>query len=55
MGNTILFNDVIMNLLRECNLKKSDKCLRKRLINSASPSSNIGENLMNKNMKLLIN
>ena len=55
MRNTILFNEVIMNSFRKCNLKNSGKCLRKRLINSANPSSNIGEILINKNMKLVIN
>ena len=52
--NTILFNEVIMNLLRDCNSKKSENCLSKRLINSANPSSNIGKFLTNKNMKLVI-
>ena len=52
--NTILFNEVIMNLLRDCNSKKSKKCLSKRLINSANPSSNFGKFLTNKNMKLVI-
>ena len=43
-----------MNLLRDCNPKKSEKCLSKRLINSANPNSNIGKILTNKNMKLVI-
>ena len=52
--NTILFNEVIMNLLRHCNPKKSEKCLSERLINSANPISNIGKIWINKNMKLVI-
>ena len=42
-----------MSLLRECNPKKSEKRLSKRLINKANPSSNIGQILTNKNMKLI--
>ena len=52
--NTILFNEVIVNLLRDCNSKKSENCLSKRLIINANPSSNIGKFLTNKNMKLVI-
>ena len=47
-------NEVIMNLLRDCNLKKSGKCLSKILTNCANPSKNIGEILINKNMNLVI-
>ena len=54
MRNTILFNEVIMNLLRDCNLKKSGKCLTKRLINSANPGTNFCKTLINKNIKLVI-
>ena len=43
-----------MNLLSDCNLQKSEKCLSKRLINSANPSSNIDNILINNNMKLVI-
>ena len=44
-----------MNLLRNCNLKKSEKCLSERLINSANPSSDdIDKILIKKNMKLVI-
>ena len=43
-----------MNLLRDCNLKKSDKCLSKILINTSNPNSNIGKSLIDKNMKLVI-
>ena len=52
--NTILFNELIINLLCDCHNKKSEKCLSKRLINSANPSSNIGKILTDKNMKLVI-
>ena len=52
--NTVLFNEMIMNLLRDCNLKKSEKYLSKRLVNSANPSSNIGKILINKNINLVI-
>ena len=51
--NTILFNEVIMNC-RDCNPRKSEKFLSKRLINRANPSSNIGKILTNKTMKLVI-
>ena len=54
MKNTILFNEMIMNLLRGCNLKKSVKCHSKRLTNSAHPSINIGKILIRKDMKLVI-
>ena len=43
-----------MNLPRDYNLKKSEKCLSKRLINNANPCSKIGKILMNKNIKLVI-
>ena len=43
-----------MNLLRDCSLIKSEKCLNKRLINSANPSSSIGKMLINENLKLII-
>ena len=50
--NTILFNKVIMNLLRDCNPKKWEKCLTKRLINSANPSTNFGKFLIKKTHKV---
>ena len=50
----ILFNEVIMNLLRDFSLKKTGKYFSIRLINSANPSSNIGKILINKNMKLVM-
>ena len=43
-----------MDLLRDCNLKKSENCCNKRLIFSASPSSKISKIFINKNMKLVI-
>ena len=43
-----------MNLLRDCNSKNSEKCLSKRLINSANSSSNFSKFLTNKDMELVI-
>ena len=47
-------NEVIMNLLRDCNLKKSEKSFIKRLINSTNRSSKISEFLIKKDIKLVI-
>ena len=54
MTNTALFYEVIMNLLHDCNRKKSEKCLSIRLISSTNTSSKIGKILINKNIKLVI-
>ena len=54
MRNIILFNEVIMNLLHDCNLKNSEMCLSKRIINSANPCNKIGKILIKKNIKLVI-
>ena len=54
MTNTALFYEVIMNLLHDCNRKKSEKCLSIRLISSTNTSSKIGKILINKIIKLVI-